>query len=210
LSSEPAIGRTVLDIGCGHSVNPTLEKIAHRLGQLDGVDPFPAIVPPLHLANRWTCRLEDIPVGPDTYDMAYSYNVVEHVEDRHSFLMKVIEILKPGGVYWSMSPNARHPFTWITRVAQIFRIKNLYRNSINKDANDYPAYYRLSHDAKILLSIKKMKLSVSRVDFYYISNVQWDMYFPARLRAIPHVLDRLLLLRRSKLGFIFMFRIQKA
>ena len=72
---------------------------------MDGVDPYPVVAPAAHLVHRWTCSLEDIPVGADTYDLAYSYNVVEHVENVESFLAKVIEIIKPGAVYWSMSPE---------------------------------------------------------------------------------------------------------
>jgi 2-polyprenyl-3-methyl-5-hydroxy-6-metoxy-1,4-benzoquinol methylase len=118
LCAEPLLHGRVLDIGCGHGINPTYEIIAPLLGQLDGVDPFPAITPPQHLANRWTCPLEDIPVPPNTYDMAYSYNVVEHVENISSFLKKAVEVIRPGGIYWSMSPNSHHPFTIATRVAQ--------------------------------------------------------------------------------------------
>jgi len=210
LAAEPALGKHVLDIGCGHGINPTLDLLRGRLGELDGVDPFPMVAPPPHLKNIWTMRLEDLAVSENTYDMAYSYNVVEHVENVDSFLKKTVELLKPGGFYWSMSPNARHPFTSVTRLAQAIRLKSYYQKNLNRRANDYPAYYRLSDDRRILRTIRKKALPISRVDFYYLPNVQWDHYFPVALRWIPHALDRLLLLRRPKMSFIFMFRIQKA
>jgi SAM-dependent methyltransferase len=210
LRAEPLLRGRVLDIGCGHAVNPTYETIAPLLGQLDGVDPFPAITPPKHLTNRWTCPLEELPVAPNTYDMAYSYNVIEHVENVSLFLKKAIEIIKPGGIYWSMSPNARHPFTVATRIAQALRLKGIYHRKINQLSNEYPAYYRLSHDKRILRVIDNLSLPVDRIDFYYEPCVQWDMYFPAPLRAIPHFLDRAMLLRMPKSSFIFMFRIEKA
>jgi SAM-dependent methyltransferase len=209
LSSEAGVSGRVLDIGCGHGVNPSFHIFADRLGQLDGVDPFPAIEPPKHLSNRWNCVLEEIPVSASTYDMAYSYTVVEHVKDIGPFLKKAIEIIKPGAAYWSMSPNARHPFTWVTRIVQRLGLKNNYRKTVNPLANDYPAYYKLSNDAKILNAVNCMRLPVSRIDFYYIPNVHWDHYFPKRLRSIPHILDRIIILRKPKMSFIFMFRIQK-
>ena len=209
LVSEPLIGGRILDIGCGHGVNPTLSKIMDRLGPIDGVDPFPEIEPPTHLINRWSCSLEDVPVNRDTYDMAYSYNVVEHVENIESFLKKTVDIIKPGGVYWSISPNARHPFTWVTRLAQIFRLKKLYQRRLNSLANEYPACYRLSNDFNILRAIKRMDLPVTKVDFYYVPNVQWDHYFPTPLQWIAHYLDRTFLLRNPKWSFIFMFRLEK-
>ena len=209
LSKEAALRGRVLDIGCGHGVNPTLERLVPHLGQLDGVDPFPAVTPPAHLVNRWSCKLEDIPVASETYDMAYSYNVVEHVENIDSFLSKTVDLLKPGGVYWSMSPNARHPFTWATRTAERLGLKRLYQRLLKPNANDYPAYYRLSSDTNILRAIKRYRLPVSRIDFYYLDCVQWDSYFPRPLHAIPHAIDRAFVLRRPKMGFIFIFRLQK-
>lgn len=210
ISAEPAVGGRVLDIGCGHSVHPLVDKFIQHVGQLDGVDPFPVVAPPRHIVNRWTCALEDIPVEPSTYDLAYSFNVVEHVDDVDAFLEKAMEIVKPGGVYWSLSPNARHPFTWVTRAAQMLRLKKLYQRRLNQAANDYPAYYRLSHDRNILRAIERMALPVRRIDFYYIPNVQWDTYFPSALRAIPRLLDKFFLLRMPKYSFIFMFRMERA
>jgi hypothetical protein len=67
----------------------------------------------------------------------------------------------------------------------------------------------MSHDRRILRTIEELALPVARVDFFYQPCVQWDTYFPAELRAIPHFLDRALLLRIPKLSFIFMFRIEK-
>ena len=210
LASEPRLSGRVLDIGCGHSVNPTLGRIISKIGRLDGVDPYPVLEPPSHLVERWTCPLEAIPVSDNTYDLAYSYNVVEHVENASSFLSKAIAIISPGGVYWSLSPNAHHPFTWITRWVEAAGLKKTYIKYINRNANDYPAYYRLSHDQRILRAIEASNIPVDQVDFYYIPNVHWDRYFPSRLRFVAHAMDRFALLRNWKRSFIFMFRITKA
>lgn len=209
LRAESAIAGRVLDIGCGHVVNPTLKKILAHIGRLDGVDPFPVVEPPQHLSQRWTCPLEQIPVEPGSYDMAYSYNVVEHVNNIEPFLAKATEILKGGGVYWSVSPNAKHPFTWVTRLAQVMRVKNVYQRNVNQRANDYPAYYRLSHDGRIVSVVDRLALPVAKLDFYYLPCVQWDTYFPPRLRTIPRVMDKAWLLHRPKKSFIFMFRLEK-
>ncbi|MDD5036827.1 MAG: methyltransferase domain-containing protein [Methylococcaceae bacterium] len=210
LAAEASIAGKVLNIGCGHGVDPTLNKVEHLLGQIDGVDPFPAVDPHPLIGNRWTCRMEDIPVPQNTYDMAYSYNVVEHVLDEGSFLAKTIDVLKPGAVYWSMSPNARHPFTLAVRLLQAVKLKYLYRKSIAPQANDYPAYYRLCSDVKVLRAIKDRSLPVSQIDFYYVQCVQWDSYFPRKLHFLPHIIDRGIILRNPLMSFIFMFRIEKA
>ena len=45
LISEPGIAGRVLYIGCGHDVNPGINKIIERVGSIDCVDPFPVIEP---------------------------------------------------------------------------------------------------------------------------------------------------------------------
>jgi SAM-dependent methyltransferase len=210
LAAEPGLCGRTLDVGCGHGENRALERIIDKIGLMDGVDPYPVVTPPAHLVHRWTCSLEDIPVGADTYDLAYSYNVVEHVENVESFLAKVIEIIKPGAVYWSMSPNARHPFTWATRIAQWLGLKKAYVKTVNPRANDYPAYYRVSDDRAVLRAVKKLRLPVSHIDFYYAPNVQWDTYLPARLRFIARSIDRAFVLPSPKRSFILMFRLRKS
>jgi hypothetical protein len=108
-----------------------------------------------------------------------------------------------------MSPNAKHPFTVIVRIMQALRLKYLYRRSIAPQANDYPAYYRLCNAAKVLKAIEKLDLPVARIDFFLIPNVQWDTFFPRRLRFIAHLIDRAVVLHAPSMSNIFMFRVQK-
>ena len=141
---------------------------------------------------------------------AYSYNVVEHVKEIDPFLRKTTEILKSGSCYWSMSPNYHHPFAKITRAIQRSGLVSIYRNLINRQANDYPAYYNLSRQENIIESIKRQKLPIKKIDFYYIPNVHWDNYFPRILRFIPYLMDRFWILKRYNRSFIFIFRMEKS
>jgi 2-polyprenyl-3-methyl-5-hydroxy-6-metoxy-1,4-benzoquinol methylase len=209
LVNEPGLRGKVLDIGCGHGTNPTLERIKHLLGHVDGVDPFPVVQPHPLIQERWTCALEDLPVPAASYDMAYSYNVIEHVDNPNVFLRKAVELIKPGSCYWSMSPNTWHPFSIAVRALQAVNLKNAYRNTIAPQANDYPAHYKLCSAARVLRAIKQEQLNVAKIDFYYIHCVQWDSFFPASLRFVPHSIDSTLILRTQSLANIFMFRIQK-
>ncbi|WP_420384261.1 class I SAM-dependent methyltransferase [Novosphingobium sp.] len=214
IGAEPAISGRVIDIGCGHGDNPAYKYFEASVGQLDGVDPFPMIEPAPNLANRWTCGVEELPVGDNTYDMAYSYNVVEHVKEVDPFLRKVVAIIKPGACYWSMSPNYYHPFAKITRTIQASGLLNFYKKLVSSQArqavNDYPAYYNMSRESNIVSSIKKQKLPITKIDFYYIPNAQWDHYFPPKLRFVARIMDNMWILRRPRKSFIFMFRIEKA
>jgi hypothetical protein len=96
------------------------------------------------------------------------------------------------------------------RLLQTMKLKNVYRKSLAPQANDYPVYYRLCHDAKVLHAIRNLNIPVSKIDFFYIPNVQWDTFFPPKWRALAHIVDRLLVLNLPSMSNIFLFRIEKA
>ncbi len=210
ISEEPGLSGRVLDVGCGHGINGSYSYFGGKIGQLDGVDPFPVVEPPQHLANRWVCRAEDIPMPPKSYDLAYSYMVVEHVDRIEPFLSKVIELLKPGASYWSLSPNFHHPFASITRFVQFCGLKEAYRRNIDSTANDYPAYYRLCNPDRVVRAIKESHFPVSKVDVYFVPNVNWDHYFPKSLRFAARLIDEYILLKIPKRSFFLIYRIERA
>jgi len=209
LLAEPGLHGSVLDIGCGHGINPCLDRILMPGLVIDGVDPFPVVDPSNHLRNRWTSRLEDLAVPDSSYDLAFSYNVIEHVEDGPSFMRKAIALLKPGGVYWAVAPHGRHPFTLAVRLVQAVGLKRLYRACVNRRSNDYPAWYRLCSVAGLRRALRDCVDEVASVDVFLLHNVQWDVYFPPCLRFVPHLVDRVAILPRSSREFIFACRIIK-
>src|SRR4051812_14009249 len=76
--AEPRRTR-VLEIGAGPELNANLVRFAGQFGQLDGIDPDPAVVGNQSLAERFVGGLETTPVPQQAYDLAYAFNVVEHV-----------------------------------------------------------------------------------------------------------------------------------
>jgi len=56
------------------------------------------------LENRWQGEFETAPIPEQTYDLAIAFNVVEHIKNSRSFIDRVAAILKPGGVFWALTP----------------------------------------------------------------------------------------------------------
>ena len=192
---DARLAQRVLDVGCGGRFPPELTQLRSAIHALDGVDPNPAVLRHDGLMNRWKGRLEDNPVPAATYDLILSYNVVEHVDNPGRFLNAVGCALKPGGVFWFLTPHARHPFAWAVRLVQGSGLRRFWRRNLHGEhgqtiVNDYPAYYRMN-SARAIRHWTDEQMFAS-VCFHYLPCMQWDTYFPVRLRWLPHLYDRVL------------------
>jgi len=213
LLDSPQFQGRVLDIGCGSGLPDPLKPLAGRYGVLDGVDPNPAIVEHPLLHQRWHSSLESSGVSDNAYDLAYSYNVLEHIADPQPFLAKVHRLLKPNGVFWGLTPNAVHPFAVLSRFIEIVGLKGYARRKLGlaengqMRVNDYPAYYRCNSPAAVRRAVQG--IGFRRATFYFHPCVQWDNYFPSRLRWVPQAYDFVFGTRFTPLMQVFMFRLEK-
>jgi SAM-dependent methyltransferase len=205
---EPGLKGRVLDIGCGNGLtNKVLTDFTSCCGHLDGVDPSPQIMEHPALENRWQGELETAPIPEQTYDAAIAFNVVEHVKDPERFISRLWAVLKPGGVFWALTPHARHPFCWFARGIELIGFKDAAADRY-KGMNRYSSYYRLNTIGRV----KKLSAQAGFVeaDFYRFPAVQWDCYFPPMLRWAPHAYDRLLGLHVPACMQIIVYRLQRA
>lgn len=213
LGQAPQLRGRVLDIGCGGDLPEALRSLRGRFGSLDGIDPDPAVAEHPLLAQRWQGTLEDSAVPEAAYDLAYAYNVLEHIAVPGPFLAKVSRALKQGGVFYALTPNAAHPFAVLSRLIEIIGLKGYARERLGvaetgrMRVNDYPAYYRCNSPAAIRRVIRGA--GFRRATFYFHPCVQWDNYFPARLRWLPRAYDFLVGTRFTPLMLVFMVRLEK-
>lgn len=207
LYAEPGMRRRVLDIGCGPSFPAPLTALSGLPAQLDGVDPGADISQRTDLTLRWSADFEDAAMPEGEYDLAFAYNVVEHVSAAKPFFAKLAGVLKPGGVFWAITPHAWHPFPRCVRAIQALRLKEAYAHN-RTGVNDYPAYYRLNSTSQVLQAIDGREFA--KAEFFRLPCMQWDRYFPAPVRFIPHVYDRLLGLHCGPAMLLFGMRLTKA
>ena len=212
LLDEPGLKGRVLDIGCGGGVQKALETVAERCGQLDGVDQAPEVLRHPRLHGRWHGPFEESGIPHAAYDLAYAYNVVEHISRGRPFFRKVRDILKPGGVFWALTPHARHPFALLARAVEVARLKHFSRDCLrDRDTgryavNNYPAYYRLNSRPQVARAVTG--LGFASLTIHYYPCMQWDTYFPRWLRWAPHLYDYLFGVRVRPLMQILAYRLQ--
>ena len=203
--AEPGASGRVLDIGCGPAMTLGLEPLYDVFQHLDGVDPSPDVSRHPKLRERWHGELESSGVPNGVYDMAYAYNVVEHIAVPLPFLQRVKQVLRPDGVFWALTPHALHPFAAAVRTVQAIGLKKAAR-ARNEGVNDYPAYYRLNSASAVTEAAEKC--GFRSAEFVFMPNVNWDTYFPTWARFIPHTYDRLLGFRFPSRMLLLAFRLQ--
>jgi SAM-dependent methyltransferase len=115
-----APGARVLDAGCGSG--RTLQELT-RYGEVHGIELDPGAA---ELARRRghgevrVGRLEELPWGPDSFDLITCLDVIEHTPDDRVTLTELRRVTKPGGfllvtvpayqALWSFHDEANHHY----------------------------------------------------------------------------------------------------
>jgi SAM-dependent methyltransferase len=207
LESDAHFRGRILDIGCSNRIPDCMKPPIAKAEQLDGVDPCDSILVHAGLTERWHEEFELAKLPIEAYDAAYAYNVVEHVRSPRDFIATLARVLKPGGVFWAITPNGRHPFAVIVRTVQSLRMKNLFRN-FNHGINDYPAYYRLNTEPRIrALAVAHGLVPTA---FHYFMVPGWEAgYLPVGMRWIARSYEETLARHYPDRRLVLAFRLQK-
>ena len=97
--------QTVLDLGCGRGA-PALVRLKAHAKTLIGIDlvEFEIADPKLLLIKGNVC---DMPaIASASIDLAYSRSVMEHIENTMAACTEINRVLKSGGKYIFLTPNA--------------------------------------------------------------------------------------------------------
>lgn len=134
----------VLDIGCGRG--GVMELFWHEVRLSIGLDPdlislrerrasFPAV----------NGLGEALPFADSTFDLVIAMWVLEHLRAPERTLAEVRRVLKPGGHFIFITPNAHHPlllanrFSWAFPAVQRLLIPKLYGRA---EADTFRVRYR--------------------------------------------------------------------
>lgn len=127
----------VLDLGCGRG--GIVERLGSR-GQWIGADPNLASLqahrrPAL---GRCCAHSERLPFPKAYFDLVVSSWVLEHMLNPQAAFREIARILRPGGRFLFLTPNARHPLPWLSR--KLAALRRLQEQVVSL------AYYRDPHD----------------------------------------------------------------
>ena len=103
---------TVLDVACGEGYGAAL--VAETAGRVVGVDlSVDAIA---HAKSRYghqenpefvVASCDKLPFPDASFDLAISFETIEHIETQKEFVSELLRVLRPDGVLVLSSPNKR-------------------------------------------------------------------------------------------------------
>jgi hypothetical protein len=121
-------------------------------------------------------------------------------------------LLRPGGVFWALTPNGSHPFCRLSQTVEVLGLKAVFARSIRTRTqkeiiNDIPSYYRLNRPAQIVRASRPLPFSNVPLCVPALRAVGY--VFPRRLRWLPHVYNRTLDSRFQSCMQVLAYRLER-
>ncbi len=117
----------VLDLGCGRG--GVVERLGNR-GHWVGVDPDLSSLREHRVSAlpRGCAHSQDLPFAAAAFDVVVASWVLEHLSVPEETFLEISRILLPGGAFFFLTPNARHPLPRLSGVlAQSRRGRSKWR-----------------------------------------------------------------------------------
>jgi ubiquinone/menaquinone biosynthesis C-methylase UbiE len=191
-----------LDLGCGHHLLPswraTEEKeLIKRAALTAGIDSnFGSLSQHRTIKSLIRGTIGRLPFKDNSFDIATSNMVFEHLDDPGAQLEEVLRILKPGGLLIFHTPNV-HSYTVVLAKTIPAKLKDklVYILEGRREVDVFPTYYRFNSFKRIGEIAEKAGFSEHSLKMI-CSSANFAVFPPAALLEL--LLIRILLTRRLK------------
>lgn len=139
----PPEGR-LLDVGCGRG--GLIEQLAHPLARSVGLDPdWLSLVEHRLVWPRAAGFSHALPFADGAFEVVFASWLLEHLATPDRDLAEISRVLRPGGAFVFITPNARHPLSGLNRSLGYFagvqgRLVARFYGRASEDA--FPTRYR--------------------------------------------------------------------
>ena len=132
---------TILDLGAGAGRVPQM-NFRGLCQQVCGLDAEESVLKNRYLDSAKVGSAESIPWPDATFDLVFSANVLEHLENPRAVFNEVLRVLKPGGAFLIKTPNRLHYVAVLSTLLphRIHVAVNNWRGRAESDT--FPTYYR--------------------------------------------------------------------
>lgn len=138
----------VLDVGAGAG-ELNRYQLRGNCKEIVGVDLDPRVTENPLLDRGLVADATRIPCDNESFDVAFSIYVLEHVDSPEEFAAEVGRVLKPGGYFLSLTPNKYHYVPLMASLTPT-SFHRWYNRRRGRDGEDtFPTYYRLNSRAAL-------------------------------------------------------------
>jgi SAM-dependent methyltransferase len=193
---------TLLDIGCGRGFDAHIglqQSLVSVAGHYIGIEPDETVTPAGFIPEVHRCLLEEATIDPESVDVAFAVMVLEHLPKPQGFWDKLHKVLKPGGVFWGVTVDARHWYCTASLFMERLAFKDIYLNLLlghrgSDRYENYPVFYRCNHPTRIARYARRFQ-SCECINFGRIG--QLNACLPRQLQPLVGLVDRWMLSRRQ-------------
>ncbi len=153
----------VLDIGAGAGIVPQM-NFRGEVARVAGIDLDPRVRENPHLDEGRVGTVESLPWPDESFDLAFSDNVLEHLEHPQAVFSEIRRVLKPGGRFLAKTPNRLYYVSAIARLTPLRFHRFVNRKRGRADVDTFPTLYRVNTPKAIREVASKAGLVVDRVD----------------------------------------------
>lgn len=133
----------VLDVGAGAGEeNPYALK--GRVGRLIGIDMDPRVGKNPLLTAGLVGDCGTLPFKDNSFDLAFSIYVLEHIERPSTLVAEMRRVLRPGGLFVALTPSKFHYVSMIAACTPTWFHKWINRRRGRKEQDTFPTQYKLN------------------------------------------------------------------
>jgi SAM-dependent methyltransferase len=195
-----------LDVGAGTKIYDSdarfpQDVVARRASPFIGCD---LVVDHLrrnpYITNAVGASIAALPFANDSFDVVSANMVLEHLDAPDVAFQEIARVLRPGGRFIGVTPNARNPIILGAFLLLSSRMRSWLAHVIeNRDEEHiFPTHYRANSERALRDLARKSGLTVETVDVFNTVPLTLDLH-PV-VRSLELVLIRLLTLPGLK-GF---------
>lgn len=151
--------------GRGHVAQMNFRGLAKTVA---GVDPTEEVLsnPFLDKAQVLDLSKSVIPYADNSFDVVFSDNVLEHVQEPLPTLWEISRVLRPGGVFLAKTPNKHHYIQFIARLTPHWFHRFYNRLRGRREHDTFPTVYRINTGAAVRRYAAQAGLLVKRITFF--------------------------------------------
>ena len=154
---------TILDLGAGAGIVPQMNFKGH-VQMVCGVDLDNRVVTNPLLDEGRIADANSIPYPDQSFDLVFSDNVVEHLEDPAAVFGEVSRVLKSGGIFLFKTPNKHHYMPAIAR-ATPHRVHQFFNRLRGREETDtFPTLYRAKTIPEVSAVASELGFEVSALE----------------------------------------------